>query len=198
MSSDSDLDTISRLIRNRRTIKPANMDAEKPVPAELLETVLENATWAPTHGMTEPWFFHVYQGDSRQQLADKLQALYRKLIPAENFREDKLTKLGKNPLLAPLVLSIWMKRQPIEKIPEVEEVEAVACAVQNLHLSASAAGLGGFWSSPPFLDSPEASAEFGMGEKDRCLGLFYLGWPQEGLSWPSSCRQPVATKVQHI
>ena len=185
MSSESDLDTISRLIRNRRTIKPANMDAEKPIPAELLETLLENATWAPTHGMTEPWFFQVYRNENRQQLATKLQALYKELVPADKFREDKFTKLGKNPLLAPLVLAIWMKRQPIEKIPEVEEVEAVACAVQNLHLAASAAGLGGFWSSPPILDTPQASAAFGMGEKDRCLGLFYLGWPKEGLEWPA-------------
>ena len=110
MSSESDLDTISRLIRNRRTIKPANMDAEKPVSVELLENLLENATWAPTHGMTEPWFFQVYQNDTRQQLATKLQALYKELVPADKFREDKFTKLGKNPLLAPLILSIWMKR----------------------------------------------------------------------------------------
>jgi nitroreductase len=78
----------------------------------------------------------------------------------------------------------------------LEEVEAVACAVQNLHLSASAAGLGGFWSSPPILSSPEMKAFLGLQEEDACLGLFYLGWPKQGLSMPESRRSPMKEKVR--
>ena len=174
------------------------MDPNRAVPADLLSDLLENACWAPTHGMTEPWFFQVYEGESRQKLAEKLQQLYKELMPVDQFREEKFIKLGKNPLLAPTVLAIWMRRQPIEKIPETEEVEAVACAVQNLHLTASAVGLGGFWSSPVFLDSREATTAFGMGEKDRCLGLFYLGWPKADLEWPTGIRQPVEEKFRRM
>ena len=91
-----------------------------------------------------------------------------------------------------------MLRQEIEKIPEIEEVEAVACAVQNLHLSAAAAGLGGFWSSPPILYDAEANAAFEMGKKNRCLGLFYLGWPADGTDWPEGTRRPVEEKVEWL
>ena len=88
-----------------------------------------------------------------------------------------------------------MQRGNNAKIPELEEVEAVACAVQNLHLSASAAGLGGFWSTPPILSSAEMRAFLGLGDKDACLGLFYLGWPKEGEMLPESRRSPVNDKV---
>ncbi len=53
------LDTLNAIIRHRRTIKPQSMDAAKPVDRALLMSLLENGTWAPTHGVTEPWRFRV-------------------------------------------------------------------------------------------------------------------------------------------
>jgi len=194
-SSYSELSTLSGIIRQRRSVKPALMDPEKPVDAALLDTLLENANWAPTHGMTEPWRFTVFTGSARQKLAGFLQGLYQVLTPAHAFKKEKLEKLGRNPLLAPVVLAICMQRGNNSKIPELEEVEAVACAVQNLHLSASAAGLAGFWSTPPILSSAEMRAFLGLGDKDACLGLFYLGWPKEGEPLPESRRSPMKDKV---
>ena len=194
-SSYTDLSTLSGIIRQRRSVKPALMDPDKPVDPALLDTLLENANWAPTHGLTEPWRFTVFTGSARQKLAGFLQGLYQVLTPAHAFKKEKLEKLGRNPLLAPVVLAICMQRGNNAKIPELEEVEAVACAVQNLHLSASAAGLGGFWSTPPILSSAEMRAFLGLGDKDACLGLFYLGWPKEGEPLPESRRSPVNDKV---
>ncbi|MGA0438342.1 MAG: nitroreductase family protein [Limisphaerales bacterium] len=194
-SSYSELSTLSGIIRQRRSVKPALMDPEKPVDAALLDTLLENANWAPTHGLTEPWRFTVFTGSARQKLAGFLQGLYQVLTPAHAFKKEKLEKLGRNPLLAPVVLAICMQRGNNSKIPELEEVEAVACAVQNLHLSASAAGLAGFWSTPPILSSAEMRAFLGLGDKDACLGLFYLGWPKEGEPLPESRRSPMKDKV---
>ena len=194
-SSYSELSTLSGIIRQRRSVKPALMDPEKPVDAALLDTLLENANWAPTHGLTEPWRFTVFTGSARQKLAGFLQGLYQVLTPAHAFKKEKLEKLGRNPLLAPVVLAICMQRGNNAKIPELEEVEAVACAVQNLHLSASAAGLAGFWSTPPILSSAEMRAFLGLGDKDACLGLFYLGWPKEGEPLPESRRSPMKDKV---
>ncbi len=194
-SSYTDLSTLSGIIRQRRSVKPALMDPDKPVDPALLDTLLENANWAPTHGLTEPWRFTVFTGSARQKLAGFLQGLYQVLTPAHAFKKEKLEKLGRNPLLAPVVLAICMQRGNNAKIPELEEVEAVACAVQNLHLSASAAGLGGFWSTPPILSSAEMRAFLGLGDKDACLGLFYLGWPKEGEMLPESRRSPMKDKV---
>ena len=181
------------LIRRRRTIKPADM-SEKPVENLHLATILENANWAPTHGMTEPWRFFVFTGESRQRLADFLQETYEKIVPEDQVRPEKYEKLGKQPLMAPVVIAIGMKRQETGKIPEIEEVEAVACAVQNMHLTASAIGMAGFWSSPPVVYSDEVRDWLGLEDGDQCLGLFYLGWPRNE-DWPLGKRGAIEEKV---
>jgi nitroreductase len=185
------LDQLSALIRHRRTIKPASMDTTRPVERTTLMTLLENATWAPTHGLTEPWRFRVYEGDLRQTLASALGKIYRETTPTSEFREDKLVKLSENALLAPTIVVVWMQRTVGHKVPAIEELEAVACAMQNIMLSAVAIDLGSFWSSPPLIESTEFRQWLGIGEEDRCLGLLYLGWPKTGDAWPRSVRTPV-------
>lgn len=189
------LSQTSALIRHRRSIKPVDMDAARLVERALLMELLENANWAPTHGLTEPWRFRVFEGGSRAVLGEAMQRIYREVTPEAEFREDKFAKLGTNPTLAPTVIVCWMERRGAPKIPEVEEIEAVACALQNAMLSAAAAGLGSFWSSPPLLESRAFSEWLGIGEEDRCVGLLYLGWPKAGAAWPRSARQPVEGKV---
>ena len=150
----SDAQSIDTLIRRRRTIKPPMM-SEAPVAEDDLREILENANWAPTHGMTQPWRFRVYRGAARAELGRQLAELYETALPADQQKEGKADKLREMPALAPVVILVWMKRQTIEKIREIEEIEAVACAVQNMHLSATARGLGAFWSTPPILYLPE-------------------------------------------
>ena len=80
------------------------------------------------------------------------------------------------------VIAIGMRRRPDDKkkkqLPEWEELAAVACAVQNLHLMATALGAAGYWSSwnPIGRDSPGMLTFLGLDPAagDRCLGLFML------------------------
>jgi len=185
----------SALIRHRRSIKPQDLDPAREVDAALITELIENATWAPNHGLTEPWKFHVFQDEARHALIASMQQTYREVTPAAEFREDKLEKIGTNPLLAPVVIACVMERRGGAKIPEVEEIEAMACALQNLMLSATAAGLGSYWSSPPLLDGGTFRSFLNVNAEDRCVGLIYLGWPRAGLNWPRSVRQPVASKI---
>ena len=63
------LPQVTDWIRGRRTIKPADMTPDRTLDTQLVNELLENACWAPTHGMTEPWKFLVYSGETRQGLA---------------------------------------------------------------------------------------------------------------------------------
>ena len=182
------LSEINEVIQNRRTVKPEDFSS-RTVHREQIELLLENARWAPTHGMTQPWHFKVYMEEGRKELSKMLVDAYRASTSEEGFNQMKADKLAGRPMLASAVLVICMKRQEIEKIPEIEEIEAVACAVQNMHLTAAAYGLGAYWNSSGVIYSSEFHKKLGLGAKDKCLGLFYIGYP-EG-DWPKSQRRPI-------
>ena len=189
------MEDISQLIAHRRSIKPALMDAERGISEELWQQLFEAANWAPTHGLTEPWRFQVYSGAARGEIAEALQSAYKAETPESEFRPEKFEKMGKNPFLAHSVVALVMQRDPKRKVPEIEEVEAVACAVQNLHLLASAVGLGVFWSSPAVTYGEGFAKSLEIQEGDKCLGLLYVGWPKEGVEWPTSKRTDAMAKV---
>ena len=174
------------------------MMSERPVADEDLRAVLENANWAPSHGLTEPWRFKIYRGTGRAKLATALGNLYETALAPDEQKEGKADKLRKMPLLAPVVILVCMERQKIEKIRELEEIEAVACAVQNMHLTAASRGLGAFWSTPPFIYKPQTNEWLGMDPKDRCLGIFYLGHPAEDGTWPKGRRRSIDDKLVFI
>lgn len=189
------LSEITDLIKNRRTIYPEQF-SDRKVHKEQLELILNNAQWAPTHGNTQPWRFKVFTEESRQVLSDFLAETYLKLTPPEAQSDLKLAKMMQRPMQASAVIAVCMERQPTEKILEIEEVEAVACAIQNMHLTCTAYGLGGFWATPKLIYSQEMNQFLKIGEKDKCLGLFYIGYP--AIEWPTAHRKPLEYTTEWI
>lgn len=189
------LSEITELIKARRTIVPEKYSKRK-VHREIVEHVLNNALWAPTHGLTQPWFFKVFTGNGLVELGKTQARLYKNATEPSLFLQAKYDKYLNRPALSSVVIAVCMKRQETGKIPEIEEIEAVACAVQNMHLTCTAYGLGGFWSTggPTYTD--EMKNYLGLGEKDRCLGFFYMGYP-EG-EWPRGQRTPLEYKCDWI
>lgn len=171
-----DPEVINQLIRERRSVFPDQFSQET-IPDEIVWQILENANWAPTHKKTEPWRFYVFAGAARQKLATAQAELYKAHTPTAEFDERKYQKLKAKPLKASHVIAIAMKRDPQKRLPEVEEIESVACAVQNIYLSATAYGLGGYWGSGGITYYEEAKSFFGLGDDDKLLGFFFLGYP---------------------
>jgi nitroreductase len=186
---------ITQVIRRRRTVKPKEF-SDQSIPRKIVDEILENANWAPTHGMTEPWRFSVFTGDARSKLAEFLASTYQVVTTPETFRQNKYEGMKRNATLAPVVIVIGMKRQPSKKIAELDEIQAVACAVQNMHLTAAAHGIGAFWSSNAAATSDQMRDYVGLSGDDRALGLFYLGYPSH--DWPSGKRQPVSEKIRWV
>lgn len=182
-------------MRMRRTIYPEQFSPRK-VHKEQIELLLNNAQWAPTHGNTQPWRFKVFTELGLDKLSEFLGNTYLQQTPKEEQNDLKLAKLISRPLKSSVVIAICMERQKEEKIPEIEEIEAVACAIQNLHLSCTAYGLGGFWSTPKLIYTSQMNEFLALGEKDKCLGLFYIGYPS--IDWPSAHRKPLEYNTEWI
>lgn len=189
------LSEINDLIRSRRTIYLEQFSNRK-VHREQLENILTNAQWAPTHGNTQPWRFHVFVEDGLSTLSSFLGKTYLKITPKELQNDTKLAKLIRRPMIASAVIAVSMRRQKENKILEIEEIEAVACAIQNMHLSCTAYGLGGFWSTPKLIYSLDMNIFLELEEIDKCLGLFYIGYPS--IDWPTSHRKPLEFNTKWI
>jgi nitroreductase len=180
--------------RTRRTVKPALMDSSREIARDLLLEILEDAHWAPTHGLTQPWRFHVFTGEARTRLADALQTLYDQITPAAEIRPEKRAKLRENSNQAGAVIAIAAHFETGGKISRIDELCSTACAVQNLLLSAHQRGLGSFWATPPVACSQEFIAWLGLDSSHCSLGLVFLGYPKE---WPSSgsIRVPLEERI---
>jgi nitroreductase len=186
---------INRLIHHRRSILPNFYTGEK-VNDQIIQQMLENANMAPTHKLTEPWRFVIFKGDGLKKLGEFQAELYKKnSMEQGNFQEVKYQDLMNKPTMASHVIAICMKRDPKERLPEIEEIESVACAVQNMYLTAAAYGVGCYWGSGGITYLDEAKNFFGLGGNDRLLGFFYVGIPRK---WPKGKRSPIRDKVTWI
>lgn len=163
---------INEVIRTRRSVFTQQFDAGKPVEDEIIWKMLQNASWAPTHKRTEPWRFTVFSGDSRKTLAEQQAAIYKEYA-GDKFKHGKYEQLKQLPMLCSHVIAIGMKRNLA--VPEMEEVAAVACAVQNMALTAHAYGVGGYWSTGGITFIEEAKALFNLAPEDMLMGFFYVG-----------------------
>lgn len=166
---------INETIRKRRSVYPLQY-IDKPIPREILEELLKNANHAPTHKLTEPWRFKVFTGEARKKLGEFLAKKYQETTP--EFSQAKFEKIASNPSKAGAVLAIVLHRDPAQRVPEWEEVAAVACAVQNMWVSLDQYGLGGYWSTPALCQF--LGEHVPLKENEKCIGFFYIGYCEPG------------------
>ena len=185
----------NHLARSRRSVFPEQFEEGKKVDDSIIKEILINATWAPNHGQAEPWQFTVFTGEGLKKLASFQSELYKQEA-GDNFKEGTYVKLREKPLKASHIIAIGMKRTTLKNIPEVEDVAAVACAVQNMYLSLTAYKLGGYWTTGGITYYEKAKPFFGLGENDRLMGFFYIG--HIAIPSPSAKRSPLDQKVSWV
>ena len=185
----------SELVRNRRSVFPDQFEQGKKIDDAIVKEIMINATWAPNHGKTEPWQFTVFTGEGLKKLAAFQSDLYKQ-DAGDQFKEANYIKLQNQPLKASHIIAIGMKRTTTKNIPEVEDIAAVACAVENIYLSVVAYGLGGYWTTGGVTYNEKAKSFFGLGEMDKLLGFFYIGH----IAIPSTgaTRLPLEEKVKWV
>ena len=99
----------------------------------------------------------------------------------------------KKPLQSSCVIAICMQRDARERVPDWEELAAVACAVQNMWLSCTAYNIGCYWSSPKAMI--EGHEFLGLEPGQRCLGILYMGFYDLAKYQLAGSRSDLKTKV---
>lgn len=167
-------DIFNNIARNRRSVFPDQFIAGKKVDDNIIKEILTNATWAPDHGRADPWRFTVFTDEGLKKFAMFQSELY-KMEAEENFKEATYIKLQQNPLKASHIIAIGMKRTTTKNIPEIEDIIAVACAIENIYLSVTAYGLGGYLTTGGVTYKESAKPFLGLDDADKLLGFFYIG-----------------------
>lgn len=187
---------LNEVIQRRRSVFQQQYSGDE-VPEGVIRQMLKNANWAPTHKLTEPWRFVVFTGNGLKVLAEFQASLYKEVTTRDgSFKEERYQKLLTQPMQSSYIIAVCMKRDEKKSVPEVEEIGAVFCAIENMYLTAAAYGVGAYLSTGGITYFEEAKDFFGMRTEDKLIGFFHVGIPT-GMP-PEGKRKPLEEKVKWL
>ena len=164
------------IIKRRRSI--GKMTAERPT-REQIERLLEAATHAPNHHKVEPWRCFVLAGEARKELSEVMaQALAARLCESPQGKGEAMlakerTKLLRSPVV--IVAAAMHPEQP--KVVVIENIEAVAAAVENMLLTAEEIGLACMWRTGDAANDVRVKQWLGLEPEDAIVAFVYVGFP---------------------
>jgi nitroreductase len=185
-------DPVFEAIKQRRSV--GQVTQEEPT-REQIERLLEAATYAPSHHVTEPWHFFVVTGAAREGLGHVMAASLSMRMEdrsSEKARVQLLRERNK-PLRAPVIITVAM--MGLKNMPGlmVENIEAAGAAVQNMLLAAQEMGLATLWRTGDTAYDPFVKSWFGMDPEDHIVGFVYVGFPK--VTRPMRTPTPFAAKT---
>ena len=139
---------------------------------EHIEQILRAGARAPDHGRLRPWRFIVLEGDARARLGDAMATILKAKFP--DAQPAQLDAERSKAMRAPVIIAVAAKIVK-SKIPEIEQVTAVAAAVQNMFLAANALGYGAMWKTGGAAYDTSIKDMFGLAPEDHIVALLYLG-----------------------
>ena len=83
---------INDIIKTRRAIYPSQYEKGE-VKKSFIKLLLENANTAPSHRLTQPWFFKVYKGISKDLLAKEMVKSHDEMNYGEKVSTIKKRKI---------------------------------------------------------------------------------------------------------
>lgn len=169
-------DALLALIRSRRNVKEFS---DEPVARELVEQIIEAATWAPNHRHTEPWRFIVLEkgGATRAKVAEMVHDWTYENVknPTEARRKQSAEAIREEVLSFPAMLYVFSAPGDNEEITR-ENFAASCCAAQNMLLAAHALGLSVAWSTGRTCQTDGVFDVIGADPEWAIVGSFAIGY----------------------
>jgi nitroreductase len=160
-------------IYQRHSVKHVKPD---PISRELVEKLLDAAVQAPNHYKVRPWRFVVLTGEARKKLGEVMSASLRERHP--EFPQEAFDKAHDTPLQAPVVIAVGVDRPSDPRVLEIENIAAVAAAVENLLLAAYAMGLGAKWRTGEWARDGKVKEFLGFEPDQHILSFVYVGYSE--------------------
>lgn len=194
------------LLRQRKSVRRFQ---EEPVPRELVEQVLEAATWAPSAHNRQPWRFAVLDAPGpKARLAEQMGADFRRDLLADGIHPEQadaqVERSRQRIVQAPVVIVASLDRTVEDVYPDTGRqaaerqmtAQGVAMAGQNLLLAAGALGLGAVWVCAPLFAPETVRRTLDLPDNWIPQGMVLLGYPAK--TPPRRPRLPLAEVVRFI
>lgn len=166
------MDTFTTIHERHSTSKVKADSIERQV----IEKLLSAAVQAPNHHKVRPWRFVVLQGQARERLGDVMAQSKLREVPTAPAALLEVERA--KPLRAPVVIAVGVDPPQGPKVIEIENVCAVAAAVENLLLAAQAMGLAAHWRTGTAAYDPAVKAFLGLTPDQHLIAFVYLGYPE--------------------
>jgi coenzyme F420-0:L-glutamate ligase / coenzyme F420-1:gamma-L-glutamate ligase len=197
-------DTLQTFLKSRRSVRRF---LPQPVSFEVLERLLETASWAPSAHNRQPWRFAVLTTlEAKERLARSLGIEFQRDLAAGGLPDEQIqaqlersyNRITQAPAavllcLDPTVMDIYPDEQRSQAEHQMA-VQSVALAGGQLLLAAHACGLGGVWICAPLFAPQAARKALELPAHWEPQALLLLGYP-ESVPQPRP-RRPVSETAQ--
>jgi len=164
------------LLKIRRSVKPREMIAPGPSPAEL-DTILTIGARVPDHGKLTPWRFIVFEGDARVRAGELIAKVFAAKNPQATPDEIEVEK--KRLTDAPLVIGVVSSTRPHPKVPPWEQELSAGASAMNIVTAATALGYGACWLTGWFAFDRDVLESLGLKADEKLAGFIHIGTPSK-------------------
>jgi coenzyme F420-0:L-glutamate ligase/coenzyme F420-1:gamma-L-glutamate ligase len=180
-------------IKQRRSIRNYQ---PKEVPEKLVFEVLEAAGWAPSAHNSQCWRFIVLRDMKiRRDLAEQMAEAWAVDLKRDGVTAEEGKRIERRDRFAtaPVLILACLTMKGLRKFPDAERqgferdlaVESLGAAIQNLLLTAHAAGLGACWYCAPAFCKPLVRKALKIPESVEPQAFITMGYPSEHPQAPS-------------
>jgi nitroreductase len=177
----------SDAIRERRSIRRF---ADRAVARDEIESLIDAASLAPNHRLTQPWRFYVLGPEARYAYGMALGARKAKKLTDATAAATMREAVAAEHRALPVMIAVAVVNNENAEIHE-EDYAAAMMAVQNMALAATELGLGTHIKTGAVMSDPAARAAAGVREGERIVAILNVGEPAE--IPPAKPRQPAAS-----
>jgi coenzyme F420-0:L-glutamate ligase/coenzyme F420-1:gamma-L-glutamate ligase len=179
---------LANLIRTRRSIRRYT---DQPVPPELIDQLLEAASWAPSAHNRQPWRFAVVTTlAAKERLADQMGARLRTDRTRDGDPGDAIDRdvirSRERIVSAPIVIVGCLSMRDMDHYPDERRasaehtmaVQSTAMTIQNLLLAAHDLGLGACWLCAPLFCPDVVRSALDLPDDWEAQALITIGYPK--------------------
>ena len=162
--------SVREAILQRRSVKVFN---GQPVERDTLMSILDEAKWAPNHGVREPWRMVVACGEELNELHTVLRDFG--VAKWNDLSEEDLAKQMKK-FITPGAYVFMIVPEDDRQKERLEDYAAASMFIQNAQLLAWDLGIGSCWKTPGFLDAPKFRETLGVKQGERIISMLQFGY----------------------